>query len=297
VAVEERRWRMGLLYVSLLPVEDVPLYHTCPGGLAARLAAPPSWRCRACRLAAAGPGLVERAADQRVLGRLRVARPEAVVLDGVDPGGRDAAAALSLPEAVEGAAGYRPAIVLEAAGATPPGVLEEALTSAGYVGVVYDYVLHVERPPGGIEVALESLRVAAEHAKVLEIVYPWAPGRRGNEQIVSSIAHRYPHAAVHVVAPEGDDAAYEKAASVVEKLRDRGLNVYLHPDEPGLYGDTRCTRCGETLLSRKPWGLRLHVEPRGPGARASCPRCGAEQPLLACKPRRPRAIHREHVVW
>jgi RNase P subunit RPR2 len=227
-----------------------------------------------------------------VLRLLRVSRPEVLLVDGVEPLLGDGA--LELPAEARRLLGGSHVPVFATAGAAPPGLVEEALTSRGYRGVLFEYLLHLEKPPGGIGAALRALEVAAEHAKVLEILFPWLAGRRGQEQIVSSLASRYPWAGIHVVA--GDESA-EQAARIVEKLRSRGANVYLHPDEAYLYSDTICPKCGEILVSRKPWGVKLRVEPRGPEAEAVCPRCGARQRLLACKPRRPRAIHRKHVVW
>ncbi|NOZ88909.1 MAG: hypothetical protein GXO15_03195, partial [Crenarchaeota archaeon] len=63
--LEGRGARARLLYASLIRVEELPLYHVCPGEAAARLVAAGSpWRCRVCRWsqAASTEGLVVREA-------------------------------------------------------------------------------------------------------------------------------------------------------------------------------------------------------------------------------------------
>ena len=287
-------WSMRLLYISLLRSEDAPLYHTCPACLAARLLAPPAWSCRSCRWAhLAAAEAVARTATETTLRILKTSKPEVVILDGVEP--LEQPGSLQLPQALHEATATRPALAAATTGNTRPETIEEALTAAGYTTIIYDYTLHLEKPPRGIDNAIKALEAASRHAKTLEIILHWHPAKRGQEQVLASLAHRHPHAALHVTAP--DEHAQQQAAKAVEKLRDRGHNVYLHPDEPGLYSDTHCPSCGAELVTRKPWGTRLHLQPRGPHTPAKCPRCGTRLHLLACPPRRPLAAHREHTMW
>ena len=282
------------LYLSLAPVEEIPLYHSCPSCLAARLLLPGGWPCRVCRWSsvAGEKAVAARVLEPRVLRLLRVSRPEVLLVDGVEPIAAGSWV-LRLPEVVEREAGYQPLMAIASSGAAEASVLEEA-AAGGYRVLLFDYVAHAEKPPGGLSGAVEALAKGYEVFTVVEIVFHWLRGRRGQSQVLAGLADRYPEAGIHVAASHD---AVEEAAKVVEKLRDRGLNVYLHPDDAFLYSDTRCPRCGETLVARRPWGVRLYAEPRGAGEPARCPRCGAVVRLFACKPRRPMAIHREQVVW
>ncbi len=288
--------RARLLYASLIRVEELPLYHVCPGEAAARLVAAGSpWECRVCRWsdAVSTVGLVVREAPLgEVLSRFRLAEPRVLMLDGPEPLHALGDAALELPRlawellpSVEATAVYTMGLV----GAE---MLRRA-AEAGFHAVVFEYTAPLERPPA-MERVVEALEEAYRVFEVVEIVVHH-DGSREATVALSSLATRYPDAAVHVYAREG---AEDKAYEAVAKLRDKGLvNVYLHPEESYTLTDTLCPRCGAVLVERKPWGVRVHAKPRG--RRATCPSCGAEARMIVCREqrRRPRALHREVVVW
>ncbi len=275
------------VYLSLLPVEHAPLYHVCPGGLAARLVLPSGWGCRVCRFSELLRNAEPRRLTERVLARLRVSRPQVVIVDGVEPLANKWA--LELPHVLEGLLGYRPVMVFSTAGALGPGVVREAL-EAGYVGVLFEYVLHLEKPPHGLGGATAALGEAARRAPVVEVALPL----RGREDaaVAAGLANRYPWVGLHLFDAGAGDLVY----SVAERLQSRRVNAYPHPDESYAYSDTLCTSCGAVLVSRKPWGVRVHAEPDKGLAR--CPRCGAEaRLLLGCRGARAVSIHRELTIW
>ena len=283
------------LYLSLIPPEEAMIYHACPGGLAARLVVPGApRRCTACswKDAVSEEGLVVRRLGPGFFRRLRQLRPGLLLVDGPEPAMHDWV--LELPARVEEEAGYRPFMALRSAGLVAAERLREA-ARRGYDLLLFEYIPHVDSAVSVAEAA-EALDAAYDSFRVLEVLVPCVTRERsGFEQLVSGLAPRYPRAGLHLHC--GEVEAPERLARLVEKLRERRMNAYLHPDDAMLFSDTLCPRCGAVLVSRKPWGTRIHAL-RGEDGVGVCPRCGAEAPLLLCgEHRRGRALHREVVIW
>ena len=283
------------LYLSLLPPEEAMIYHACPGGLAARLVVPGApRRCTACswRDIVSLEGLVVRRLGPGFFRRLRQPRPGLLLVDGPEPAAHDWV--LELPRRVREEAGYRPFMAIRSTGLAPAARLREA-AEAGYDLLLFEYIPHVDSAVGVAEAA-EALDAAYAAFRVVEILVPCVTRERaGFEQLFSGLAHRYPGAGIHLFC--GEEEPPERLAKLVEKLRGARINAYLHPDDAMLFSDTLCTRCGETLVSRKPWGTRIRAA-RGEDGQGVCPRCGARAPLLLCEEKpRGRALHREVVVW
>ena len=285
-----------LLYASLIPAEEVPVYHACPGSVAARfVAAGAPWRCRLCRWAeiASAEGLVvRRVRVEELLSRLRIASPSLLVLDGPEPLASLGEAALALPRLAERLLPSVEAAAVYTMGLLGPGPLRRA-AEAGYRVALFEYTVPLERPPG-LDRVLEALAEAYRVFDVLEVIVHH-DGSREATVALSGLVERYPEAGFHVYAREGaEDKAYEAAARVRDK---HGVNVYVHPDESYTLSDTVCTSCGAVLVERKPWGVKVEAERTGRGL-ARCPRCGAEARLIPCsRPARRGSLHREVVVW
>ncbi|ABM80653.1 hypothetical protein [Hyperthermus butylicus] len=286
------------VYMSLLPVEEVPLYHTCPGGLTARIMVPGApWRCGVCFWSqyASPQGLVLRRLGDNELARLRLARPHVLLVDGGEPLLQDWV--LELPSKLKSIlGGYAPRVyAFRTTGLVSERRLEEA-ASNGYSVAVFEYVLAVEKPPMPDHVTSILPRVY-EQFRIVEIHVLYDGSRRAGV-IVSDLASKYTEAAIHVI-PLSEEAA-DRAYTIVEKLRNKGLGfVYLYRDESYTVTDTLCS-CGKPLLSRKPWGVRIHAQPAGGGDGARCPHCGrVHSRILLCREeaRRPRSIYREIVIW
>lgn len=287
-----RPWRA--LWLSVLRVEDVPLAHTCPGGVAARLMLPGSpVRCSRCswRDYADPRGLELRRLEPGELRRLRMLSPSVFLLDGGEPLVADWV--MQLPGLVREAAPGVRYVLARTAGLVALERLREA-REAGYNGVVFEYLLAVEKLPRP-DHAAAALREAHRLFEAVEIHVPY-DGSPGAAAAVADLAARYPGTPVHVL-PLGEELG-DKAYSLVEKLRDRGRwNVYLYPEESYTLTDTACPRCGAPVVSRKPWGVRVYADAGG-GTAPRCPRCGEPLPWLRlCGPPRRAAIHRETVVW
>ncbi|BEP17933.1 hypothetical protein PYJP_12850 [Pyrofollis japonicus] len=298
VAGDKYPWHA--LYMSILPVEQVPLYHVCPGGVAARLVAPvPPWRCSYCSWAPySDPGsLVLRRFGEGEAKRLLLLQPDVFLLDGGEPLALDWA--LELPSMLRRVLGDK---APEYYGARTAGLVSlERLRAAkekGYSFIVFEHLAAVETPPR-LDHVYEALREAYRLFPVVEIHVAY-DGSKKADMMVSELVDRYPEAAVHVVPVKGGEEVADKGYSLVEKLRDKGKHyVYLYGDESYTLTDTLCRSCGKPLVSRKPWGIRIQAE-RGSEGMARCMNCGAEHPWIRLcreKPRRHRALHRETVVW
>lgn len=281
------------VYMSLLPAEEVPLYHTCPGGLTLRIVLPGApWRCSTCfwREYLEPESLVLRRLEPSEFSRLRSIKPEVVMVDGGEPLLQDWP--YQLPAVISEAVGGTAVFAFRTTGVIAVERLERA-RRAGYRVAVFEYTLAVEPPPKP-DHALEVLRAAYSLFDVLEVHFLY-PGGRKAEIMLSDLASSYPDAAIHVipVAEEASDRAYD----AVEKLRDKGLpNVYLYRDESYTLTDTVC-ECGQTLVSRKPWGVKVQGSVERDG-RLRCPKCGRVHRLIACQTPVPRrAIHREVAIW
>ena len=284
------------VYMSLLPVEEVPLYHTYPGGLAARIVVPGSpWHCRVCFWSqyASPQGLVLRRLGDDELARLRLAGPQVLLVDGGEPLLQDWV--LELPSRVRSIlGGYAPkAYAFRTTGLISKHRLDEA-ASSDYNVAVFEYTLAVEKPPMPDHVVSMLQKVYEQfHTVEIHVLYD---GSRRAGIIVSDLASNYTEAAIHVIPLSEEAAAH--AYTIVEKLRDKGFNfVYLYGDESYTLTDTICG-CGKQLISRKPWGVRVYAQPAGKGGGAVCPHCGKVHSRILCsEPRKPRSIHREIVIW
>ena len=284
-----------IVYASLLPAEEVPLFHACPGGTVFRVVLPGSpVSCNACRWAdivdTAGLELKQLNLDR--LGFLSVSRPNVLLVDGPEPltTGWPEVAELH-QRAKEASRGSIEFSVIASMGLVDADRLEEA-RSAGYRGVLFEYLLHIEKITN-VSRLINALKKAYEVFDVVEILVPLGEPRR-TRHVVYSLAENYPEAAIHIIAREdNEDAAYRIAEEVREK---KNANVYPHPEESFTLTDTLCAECGAVIVERKPWGIRIQAR-RGVDGRTICNSCGRVNRVLTCKTFLRRALHREIVVY
>lgn len=284
-----------IVYASLLPAEEVPLFHTCPGGTVFRVVLPGSpVSCNACRWAdiVDTAGLELKQLSLGSLGFLAVSRPNVLLVDGPEP------LSTSWPEiadlhqrAREASRGSIEFSVIASMGLVDAGRLEEA-HSAGYRGILFEYLLHVEKI-ANVSRLVNALKKAYEVFDVVEILVPLGEPRK-TRHVVYGLAENYPEAAIHIIAREdNEDAAYRIAEEVREK---KNTNVYPHPEESFTLTDTMCVKCRAVIVERKPWGLRAQAR-RGVDGRAICGSCGRVNRVLLCRNFLRRALHREIVVY
>ncbi|RUM47243.1 MAG: hypothetical protein DSY37_03040 [Hyperthermus sp.] len=281
-----------ILYASMAAAEDLYLYHLCPGGAVLRLVIPGSpWRCRVCRWSSivdADP-LEQRVLTERELAaRLPLLSPEILLLDGPEPLAQLRDKGLGLPTLAMKSWRSVKYVAFSTMGFISREVIEEAY-AAGFRAVVFEYTPPYEIPPG-FDRVVERLRRIYDVFPILEII-TYYDGDKRAKTTISSLAAEYPEAALHIVALNGaSDAAY----SLAEKLREKHLNVYPHPEESYTLLNTTCTSCGRVLVERRPWGVKVNVKGEG---LVVCPYCGAQQRLIVCNTRRVRSMHREVIVW
>ncbi len=284
-----------IVYASLLPAEEVPLFHVCPGGTVFRVVLPGSpISCNACRWASivdtAGLELKQLSLDR--LGFLAVSRPNVLLVDGPEP------LSTSWPEiadlhqrAKEASRGSIEFSVIASMGLVDADRLEEA-RSAGYRGVLFEYLLHIEKITN-VSRLINALKKAYEIFDVVEILVPLGEPRR-TRHVVYGLAENYPEAAIHIIAREGnEDAAYRIAEEVRER---KNANIYPHPEESFTLTDTMCVECRALIVERKPWGIRVQAR-RDVDGRAICSSCGRVNRVLTCKTFLRRALHREIVIY
>jgi hypothetical protein len=288
------RYPWKAVYMSLIPVEEIPLYHACPGGLAARIVVPGApWTCRSCFWSqyTSPESLVLRDLTPREFSRFNLARPDLVLVDGGEPLIHDWV--FELPKAFDSAVSSKPRLyAFRTTGVIALQRLEGA-ASRGYSVVVFEYTLAVERPPRPDHVG-EALSRAYKFFDIVEIHFLHDGSRRATIML-SGLASKYPEAAIHVI-PINEQAS-DNAYDAVEKLRDKGyVNLYLYRDESYTLTDTVCPECGTVAVSRKPWGVKVAGRWDSSG-RLYCRKCGRKLPVIVCGRGGRRAIHREIVVW
>ena len=286
--------RLVFVYASLLPAMEAPLAHVCPGGTVFRILVPGSpWRCSRCRWAeyTSTESLVVRELEPETLSILRISRPNILLVDGPEPLAQGPQV-LELPRlARRESGGSLEYAAFSSMGLAGPEAVEEA-RAAGYRAALLEYTATVERPPD-LDLVTRTMDKAYETLDAVEILVP-VSGAREEKVIVHGLAHRYPEAAIHLLAsPGAEEAAYRLAAELRDKRR---VNAYPHPEESHTLLDTVCRNCGAILVERRPWGTRVHAK-RGETGRARCPSCGSTARLLLCRtPTRRAALHREIVV-
>ncbi len=275
--------------VELLPVEDVPLYTVCPGCLALRVLIPGGgFRCPQCwwdelRLAVD----VAREMDRGILeDKLAITRAEVIVVDGPEP-----LEALGVEGLCELLRGLPAAKVLKTLGLVS---LRDALPALNECvdALLFELSgLVAEEKPSSFPRIYDNLSLLRETRVHVELLFPY--WRRGAKSILVDIVERYGFP----VTVEASDEHFDEAYRVVEGLRRRGRPVYLHNDTSYTLLDVFCISCRELLVERRPWRVRRMYQPPERAARVSCPKCGALQPLIDCRPvPRPR-LRRRVVVY
>jgi hypothetical protein len=283
-------------YVSVLPVEQVPLSHTCPGGLAVRIALPGSpIPCGVCGWSSyAEPrGLILREFSSAAAARVASLSPDVVLVYGGEPLASDWV--LNVPSLLRQAAGaseQSPVLMFSSLGLLSEERLEEA-RKRGFRGVLLEHAAAVEdRAP--VSPLYRSAEKALGMFDVVEVHFYYAGSRRA-DAMLSELANTFPEAAINVVPVSEED--FNAAARVVEKLRSRGFPVYLYGGEDLGLGDVVCPHCRSPLVSRGPLGLTINVKPSDGGSPV-CSSCGSPVGrLILCRRERPARAHREYVIW
>ncbi len=281
-------WRA--VYMSVLSVDDVPLYHLCPGGVALRVVVPGAlYSCSSCwwrDYADPRAVVLRELSPDAVVSKARLAAADLVLIDGCEPAVHDWV--LQLARSVR-ERGLR--VAIRASGLAAPERYRElgALVDA----FVVEHPVPVSPEPRLAAAFARGLAAMLSTGRLVELLVPYDGSRRA-EAIASELAARYRDRVVIHVVPSSDEAA-ARAYKLVKELREDDPFTYLYGDTSYTLTSTACPYCGTPVVSRHAYGVRVRAREAEGGAR--CPSCGRTLPLVLCGARRPRALHRELVVW
>lgn len=290
--------RRPIVYVSAIAVEDIPVYHACPGAPAVRIVLPGGViACEECwwNQYTRPASLVAREYPEHfVASRVRILRAGLVFFDGGEPLLHDwiLDAAKNLKKTLAGSEAY---VGVKTTGLVDPGIVEEAAKVFDYIGLEY----HGARDPRVLarKAFVENLETLAEKARSLEILFLFDGSKRA-ETGLHDLSSRLPRRiGFHIILLRNDTLAEDRGYRVASRLRGRGVNVYLYGDNSFVTTDTLCPDCGSVIVSRKPWGVKINGTVAEDGS-TKCSSCGREHKwLIGCRKPRRHNIHREHVIY
>jgi organic radical activating enzyme len=276
--------------MSLVKVEDVPLHHICPGGIALRVMVPgcvyPCANCPWQNYSDPRTLILRKLELSQVLSRYRISGADIVLIDGCEPAIHD-----WVLEMAEKLASANVRVVLRTSGLASP--LRYTRLGNSVVGFIVDHPAARRADPKIAAAFADGLEAIVSTKRIVE-VYLSYDGSKRVEAIASELAVRYGDRIVLHIAPASDDVA-SKAYKLVRELRADNPFTYLYGDTSYTLTSTVCPFCNSPLVSRHAYGVHVKAEPLKDEAK--CPSCGRSVRLIICGKRRPRAIHRELVVW
>ena len=286
-------WRA--LYLSVLDVEDIPLFHIGVGSTASRIVVPGSpWACSSCWWAdIVDPRVtVARPLDNSVIERIKFYSVDVVLVDGGEPLVNDWV--LGLPDSIRrvlggGSPNY---FVVKTTGA----LLEDRLVEASkyYDGLLFEYTICVEKPLS-IENVVSILDVSHRLFSIVEIHVPYDGTKKCNI-IVRDLLEEYRDTAIHILPIDTEEKILGRAISLAKELRRKYYsNVYVLGDTSYSTLDTLCTSCGAINVDRKPWGTALLS--RKDNGVIKCWKCGRELRNILIGHRERKRLVREIVIW
>ena len=288
-------WRA--VYMSVMPAEEVPVYHVCPGGTALRLVVPGAvYRCDVCwwrDYSDARALVLRRISANLVAAKARSVNADLVLVDGCEPLVQDWIFELLRQLRAEGLrVGFKSCGL----------VSRERLVRAADIAELIVFELPHPGVAGvsAVPEFFRALEAAASTSAVIE-VHVLFNGDRTVSSIASELAAKFgDRIAIHVI-PVGEDVsdAGYRLAERVRRTGKRGTQAYLYGDTSFTLTDTLCPSCGKPLVRRHAFGTRVLARPSSEGDGVVCPHCGTRYRWLRlCKGgRKGRALHREVVVW
>ena len=162
-------------------------------------------------------------------------------------------------------------------------------------GIVVEHVVTVIGSAAVTAFFSEALHLLLSLNAVIEVHALYDGSKRAEALIGDLAATVGERAAIHVI-PLSEDVE-DRAYRVVERIRGKAPYSYLYGDTSYTFTHTVCPACGQVVVKRHEWGVHIAGRVSADGF-LRCAGCGRRQPIIVCSgSRKPRALHREVVVW